>query len=306
MEKKNSLTILLYGLGFIIFAFSNFVIFISDNFLIIEKPHIVTMAMPIIYPEIEDNIFGVIVKYYVYLQTASFIILLFASYFLLSHYSERINKPKLIFSLIIVFIIFMLGYLNAFNIMEISIHEKDLFYYYVFQSLIHTLGGVIFGFAFWKVANKLDSSNPIRAFLITSAIGFIIIFTVTQSTVIATAYPPYGLPSLSFIIVSIYLLNFGLYSSAITLSHDIHLRDKIRTLTAMKTNFLGNIGQAQLTQEIQKAIVDVKDVVEKEEQELKEKTGIESSITKDNLENYMEQVLNEIMASKNRMTKNMS
>ena len=55
-----------------------------------------------------------------------------------------------------------------------------------------------------------------------------------------------------------------------------------------------------MTFELQKAITDVKDVVEKEEQELKEKTGLESNLTEENVENYMEQVLQEIMKSKNK------
>ena len=55
-----------------------------------------------------------------------------------------------------------------------------------------------------------------------------------------------------------------------------------------------------MTSELQKAITDVKDVVDKEEQELKEKTGIESTLTEENVENYMEQVLQEILKSKNK------
>ena len=122
---------------------------------------------------------------------------------------------------------------------------------------------------------------------------------------IATAYPPYGLSSLSFIIMSIYLVNFGLYSSAISLSHNIQLRNKIKTLTVSNKSLLGNIGQAQMTSELQKAVADVKDVVEKEEQELKEKTGIDSNLTKENVENYMEQVLEEMLKSKNKRNHNL-
>jgi len=186
--------------------------------------------------------------------------------------------------------------------MEISIHEEDLFYYYIFQSLINTLGGIIFGYSFWKVANKLDKNNPIRRFLIISANGIILIYTVTQATVIATAFPPYGISSLSFIIVSIYLLNFGLYASAISLSNDIQLRGKIRSLTIKNTSLLGNIGQAHMTGELQKAIDNVKHIVKKEEQELEEKTGIESSFTEEKVQDYMEQVIQEVMAA--RMKKN--
>ena len=299
-ERRNSVIILLYGLGFIFFAFCNFIIFMSDNFLLIEKPLLITSSMPIIYPEVEDNIFGYIIKYWVYLHTLSFIMLLIASYLLLSHYSEKINRYKLIIILTLVFVIYMTGKLDSYNILEVSDDDENLFLYYIFQSLINTVGGVIFGYSFWIVAKKLELDNPIRKFLITTAIGFIIIYTVTQTTVIATAYPPFGLSSLSFIISSIYLVNFGLYSSAISLSHDVQLRNKIRTLTVNHKSLLGNIGQAQMTSELQKAITDVKDVVDKEEEELKEKTGIESTLTEENVENYMEQVLQEIMKSKKK------
>jgi hypothetical protein len=299
-ERRNSIIILLYGLGFIFFAFCNFIIFMSDNFLLIEKPLLITPSMPIIYPEVQDNIFGYIIKYYVYLHTISFIMLLIASYLLLSHYSEKINRYKLIFILTVVFLLYMTSNLDSYGILEISDDEENLFYYYIFQSLITTIGGVIFGYSFWIVANKLELDNPIRKYLIMTAIGFIIIYTVTQTTVIATAFPPYGLASLSFIISSIYLVNFGLYSSAISLSHDIQLRNKIRSLTITHKSLLGNIGQAQMTSELQKAITDVKDVVDKEEQELKEKTGIDSTMNEEMVQDYMEQVLQEIMKSKNK------
>ena len=73
-------------------------------------------------------------------------------------------------------------------------------------------------------ANKLEKDNPIKNLLIITRFGFILIYTVNQTTVIATAYPPYGLPTLSFIVLSVYVLCFGIYSSAISLSNIITLR----------------------------------------------------------------------------------
>jgi len=300
MARRNSLIILFYGLGFLFFAFSIFIILMSDNLLLLDKPILLTPDIPISYPDIENNIFGFFTKYTVYLHTISFILLLVASYLLLSQYSDKINKYKLIMALIIVFIIYMTSTLNSFNILEIPLYDKNLFYYYIFQSLKTTLEGIIYGYSFWKVANKLDIHNPIRKYLIISANGFILIYFITQSTVIASAYPPYGIPSLSFIIISIYLLNFGIYSSAVSLSHNIHLRQTIRTLTSQKASLFGNIGQAQMTSEMQKVVTDLKGIVEKEEEELKEKTGIESNITKETVKDYMEQVLQELQASKKK------
>ena len=104
----------------------------SDNFLLIEKPLFITPSMPIIYPEVENNIFGYILKYWTYLQTLSFIMLLIASYLLLSHYSEKINRYKLIIIFTLVFIIYMTSRLDSFNIIDVSDEDENLFYYYIF------------------------------------------------------------------------------------------------------------------------------------------------------------------------------
>ena len=68
------------------------------------------------------------------------------------------------------------------------------------------------------------------------------------------------------------------------------------------TSLLGNIGQAHMTRELQKAIDNIKHIVKKEEQELEEKTGIESSFTEEKVQDYMEQVIQEVMSA--RMSKN--
>jgi len=55
-----------------------------------------------------------------------------------------------------------------------------------------------------------------------------------------------------------------------------------------------------MTSEMQKVVTDLKGIVEKEEEELKEKTGIESNITEETVKDYMEQVLQELEASKKK------
>ena len=53
-----------------------------------------------------------------------------------------------------------------------------------------------------------------------------------------------------------------------------------------------------MTSEMQKVVTDLKGIVEKEEEELKEKTGIESNVTEETVKDYMEQVLQELRAIK--------
>ena len=55
-----------------------------------------------------------------------------------------------------------------------------------------------------------------------------------------------------------------------------------------------------MTSELQRAVSDVKTIVEKEEKELEEKTGIENSLSEENIQDYMKQVLEEIGKSKKR------
>ena len=303
--KRESYVLLFYGMGLIFLFLSFFTIFLSDNFLIIAKPLYITANMEITYPEIENNIFDFINNSYIFLRTASYIMMLIGTFVLLSNYSNKMQKIKLFFLLVIVFIIYFFSSLDAFQIMEISIYEKDLFFYYIFQSLITTVGGIIFGYSFLKIANKLEVDNPIKKLLVITGFGFILIYTVNQTTVIATAFPPYGLPALSFIVISVYLLSFGIYSSAISLSNTIVLRNKIRSLTQNNTNLFSSIGEAQVTSQIQKAVKDIKTVVEQEEEKLKEKTGIEVNFTEDKVQDYMEQVMKEIIKSRS-VSKNRS
>ena len=303
--KRDSYVLLFYGMGLIFLFLSFFTIFLSDNFLIIAKPLSINANLEITYPEIENNIFDIINNSYIFLRTASYVMMLMGTFVLLSYYSNKTQKIKLLCALVIVFILYFLSSLDAFQIMEISIYDEELFVYYIFQSLITTVGGVIFGYSFLKVASKLEVDNPIKKLLIITGFGFILIYTVNQTTVIATAYPPYGLPTLSFIVISVYLLCFGIYSSAISLSNTIVLRNKIRLLTKNNSNLFSSMGEAQVTSQLQNAVKAVKTIVEEEEEKLKEKTGLEVNFTEDKVQDYMQQVVQEMLKRKS-LSKNTS
>ena len=68
-----------------------------------------------------------------------------------------------------------------------------------------------------------------------------------------TPFPPFGLSSLSFVIMSIYLFNFGFYAMAVSLSQDVKLRRTIKLKTKRNINLLSSIGKAQMTSELQRS-----------------------------------------------------
>lgn len=77
----------------------------------------------------------------------------------------------------------------------------------------------------------------------------------------------------------------GLYSSAISISHDISVRQSIKKSTA---ELLSNIGTAQMEQDLKKRILKM---VENSKEKMEEETGISSSNTPENTKEYLELVM---------------
>jgi len=64
--------------------------------------------------------------------------------------------------------------------------------------------------------------------MICAAYGFLIFYITGSATAAQTAYPPFGLISISFIGISYYLIYIGLYSSALIVSQDTTLLRSIK------------------------------------------------------------------------------
>lgn len=299
-SDRTSIIILIYGVSFFLFSLSFFFGYFSDNLILLNKPLFINPSMEVIFPILDDDPFEIFYYYYNYLVALSLIMLLVGSYILLNNYIQKAFRSHLIFYLSLSFILFILANLQTFNIIKIPNSDQSLMLYYIYQSLSTTASGIFIGYSFWKVANLLGNDNPIKKYLIMTSMGMILLFIITQGTIIIAPFPPFGLPSLSFVIISIYLFNFGFYATALSLAHSIKLRETIRIKTKRNINLLGSIGKAQMTSELTQAVNDVKELVEKEEKELEIKTGIEASISQETIQDYMEEVLNEISQSRKR------
>ena len=299
ISDRTSIILLIYGSSFIIFAISFFFGYFSENLYLLDKPLVITPSMEVIYPLSDDDPFEFFYDMYTHLIAISLFLFLVGSYILLNNYLENVYRPRLIFTLVISFILYISVNLDSYGI-EIPNADQSLIYLYLIQNLGTVAGGAMIGYSFWKVGKRLGNTNPIRKYLIMTAFGLILIFIITQGTLIMTPFPPFGLPSLSFVIISIYLFNFGLYATAVSLSQDVKLRQTIKLKTKRNINLLSSIGKAQMTSELRRAVNEVKPIVEKEEKELEEKSGIETSFSEENIQDYMKQVLEEMGKSKNR------
>jgi hypothetical protein len=90
--------------------------------------------------------------------------------------------------------------------------------------------------------------------------------------------------------MSSYLVFFGIYSSAISVSQDSNLRKSIRKSVEAEVNFIGNIASAEMTNTITERVLrKVKAVSDRIPQD----TGIATSLTDIEIKEYVAEVINE-------------
>ena len=164
--------------------------------------------------------------------------------------------------------------------------------------LIFSLGaifsGVIFGAAFLSVARTLQKESTLRNHMILAAYGFLLFYIAGSASAAQAAYPPFGLASVSFTGLSCYLIYSGLYSSAVTVSQDVSLRHSIRKSVTEQSKLLDSIGTAQMEQELQTRVLTI---AKKLSGKMEEETGVEVSMTEEDMKEHIEMVRKEIHRS---------
>jgi hypothetical protein len=161
--------------------------------------------------------------------------------------------------------------------------------------LIFSLGGiftgVVFGAAFLSVARTLKKESVLRNHMIIAAYGFLLFYIAGSAYAAQAAYPPFGLVSVSLTGLSCYLIYTGLYSSAVTVSQDMTLRTSIRRSVTEQSKLLDSIGTAQMDQELQSRVLTV---TKKLSDKMEEETGVEASMTEEDIKEHIEMVKKQI------------
>ena len=85
----------------------------------------------------------------------------------------------------------------------------------------------------------------------------LLFFTTSSTTVLQAAYTPFGLPNVSFVGLAAYLIFFGLYHSALSIAHDVKLRQLVRDSLRKDSGFLMSIGDGQMMVELEGKILEI-------------------------------------------------
>jgi hypothetical protein len=88
----------------------------------------------------------------------------------------------------------------------------------------------------------------------------------------------------------------GIYSSAISVSEDSKLRQSIKNFAIREPRLLDSIGTAQMEREIEKRIIAL---AKRNQDIMAEETGIQSSLTEEDMKKYLGQVIAEVQKDAN-------
>ena len=167
-----------------------------------------------------------------------------------------------------------------------------------FLSLSLPIGGLTFAIAFWKISRLVSYEINIRTYMIISGWGILLIFSANQATQQTIApYPPFGLATLTILIVASFLMLLGIYNSATLVSVNDVLRKSIRK-HALESRLLDLIGHAEMEKEIQKTVSKIIQSQEGMKPEVEE--GIE--IDEVELKRYLDLVIEEVKEHKHKYT----
>jgi hypothetical protein len=154
--------------------------------------------------------------------------------------------------------------------------------------------GVIIGLSFILIGRFLKHGIPSRDYMIITGFGFMIFIWAYSAILTHAPYPPYGIATVSALPLSLFMILNGLSYSAISVAQDETLRRSIRKgVKDMK--FLESIGTAQMEQELQKRVLTI---AKKNSDVMTEETGVQPSLTEDEMKEYLNMVANEIKRTK--------
>ena len=298
VSNRSSIAILLYGLSFAVIVVTSCIFLTGSFYRFMEKPTYIYPYSTTGLPKAEPgSILNTLGKVYHYSDMVSFVSKWIATAFLLYHYSQKMGRTKYWILISLPLVYFIGTYMDDFHLYEPH-SESEEFYWQLYTTLNSTAGGILFYIGFVAAARHFHGDLGIKDYLLICGFGFLLFFSAGQSTLANGLYPPYGLATMSFYGLSSFLILVGLYASAVSVSQDSNLRRLMMKLATNEMNMLRSMGIAHRETELWRRVERLKYIVEGEEKELKERTGIQSSLDEKDLKDYVQEVLQEVGKTK--------
>ncbi|MGI0033363.1 MAG: hypothetical protein ACRD97_08860, partial [Nitrososphaeraceae archaeon] len=202
--------------------------------------------------------------------------------------------------IMIISLIYFTGQFQPFfgiiNLSAISTTLGDIGYT-IFVSAAKPIAGILFGLVFWSISRKI-TKKVTKEYLLIAGFGMMLVFASNQSTGLAlTPLPPFGIITAAFFGLSTYLLFIGLYSTAVSVSHDLVIRKQVRTY-AKELVLLDKMGTPEMKQQVESLVSRILKDLKNKAHYLAESSGVLPSIDEENFNEYLQMVLKEVKKGK--------
>ena len=231
----------------------------------------------------------------------AFVLLWTGTVFLLQSYRKKLGRWKYWILMSIPLLYFLSQFQPVvLNFMLSYVSDDPMLFNLVYIIMVNAsrpIGGVLFGLAFILVARKLQN-REVKGYLVITGIGFLLLLVSYEAQALITApFPPLGLLSGSYFGLAAYFIFIGLYSSAVSISQDTRLRSSIRRSIESEVRFLGNIGEAEMDHRILDKVLTTS---KRFSEVMPEETGVWSSLSDEEIKEYIQEVLAETHRKKSR------
>ena len=226
----------------------------------------------------------------------AYVVTWFATVTVLHTHSYRLGKVKF-WAFVILPLLYIIGEFQVLILPLLSEYRSadpvtfTIAYTLIFN-MIKFAGAFFFGIGFWSMARKIEQKS-LKSFLNISAYGLILLFVTNQATLLLnTLFPPLGLMTACFVGLSSFLLLVGTYSAAVSVSNDVRVRKAIRSSVEKESQLIGHIGDAEMQMRLSAKVYSMMNNLPKR---LQEDTQVESSLTEEDIKNYTNQVIQELI-----------
>jgi hypothetical protein len=151
-------------------------------------------------------------------------------------------------------------------------------------------GGLLYGIPFWIASRAITGKHEIKKYLLIAAWGSIFLQLTSSGATYLAPYPPFGFVTQSFTAVACYLVLFGIYSSAVSISADSKLRQSIRKYAIEESKLFDDIAFANVTESIERKVLEI---ATRDIESIRQESGIYSSASEQDIKEYMRQVIAE-------------
>jgi hypothetical protein len=301
-RRNRTLVVLIYGLAAAMISVNAIDIILYFDIVIFQsKPAITTPDSEVIFTGPAELGFPLVADVQAVSWNASFILTWAGTILLLRHNIQRIGRIKfwvLVATPMVFFMSFYIGFYES--ILEApSPTTEEALSAILLPLMVIILSGqaaiILFGLGFRSVAKSISQTSRVRDYMIITAYGFILFFTAAAATISGAGYPPFGIANVLLVGPLSYLILIGLYGSAISIAEDSKLRHSIKDSTRKELKLLDSIGISEVQRQIETKVTAA---TKANAAILTQQSGIEPSLTDEEIQQILNQVTIEIRRKK--------